>query len=319
MTPQKLHGVRMWVTEGCNASCHFCMNMKSRMNSQMNISKFEELCYYFKQNGFDKIAIMGGEPTIHPNFLQIMELSQKYFPSVYLFTNAIEGEILTQYLPRKTDTIIYNFSFSQSVTKNALLLNNLGERIFDVVIDHSVDSDQIVSNMKQIIELLEGDIMRFKVQLVINNTCNIFKHKKKIIYNLNTIYNKLSQIKGINLVFECNAPPCFTYGVEMPSFKQNTFCSPRAVLVDGSYNVRFCNIYDSVLVNMFQDNGIIPFSILENYINMAYNKLRIDCLDKICKDCMFYSRQCNGKCHIGLASIKKEDICLTTKLPWFKS
>ena len=73
-----LHGVRMWVTEGCNASCHFCLNAKARGMSSMEIERFQRLCEYFSFHRFDKIAIMGGEPTLHPDFNSIMQIAQKY-------------------------------------------------------------------------------------------------------------------------------------------------------------------------------------------------------------------------------------------------
>ena len=95
MSTLQLHGVRMWVTEGCNASCHFCMNAKGRSHAQVELDKFQKLCLYFRQNGFDRIAIMGGEPTIHPDFIKIMDYAQEYFPTVYLFTNAIFYSYIT--------------------------------------------------------------------------------------------------------------------------------------------------------------------------------------------------------------------------------
>ena len=316
MSSQKLHGVRMWVTEGCNASCHFCLNANARSRSTMEVGKVQILCEYFKQNKFDKIAIMGGEPTIHPQFLQIMEIAQQNFESVYLFTNAIEENKLIQYSPRESDAIIYNFHFGNLLSEKKLLLNKLGKRVLDVVIDEHTNIDKIVSN---IINVANYGISKIKVQLVINNSCNIFKYKKEIINNVNALYNEVSKIDGINLAFECNAPRCFTEGETLPPFNPNTICSPRSVLIDGSYNLRFCNLYSDTLINMFQDsNKLIPFAILKNYVSLAYSELRSKCLNKICKDCLFYNSQCNGKCHIGQTIISKDDICKATNLPWLK-
>ena len=52
---------------------------------------------------------------------------------------------------------------------------------------------------------------------------------------------------------------------------------------------------------------------------MAYTNLRVECLNKICKDCLFYGSQCNGKCHIGQTIINKEDIIKSTNIPWLKN
>lgn len=316
MPVQKLHGVRMWVTEGCNASCHFCLNANARSKSSMELDQFQQLCLYFKQNQFDKIAIMGGEPTIHPHFLQIMEIAQEHFKSVYLFTNAIEERLLIQYTPREYDAIVYNSQFAQILSENKLLLDKPGARILDVVIDANTDTSDIIKNISRIVKY---NTEKIRVQLVINNVCNIFTQKSNIIKNINAIYNKVSQIDNVKISFECNAPPCFTEGESLPPFKQNTICSPRSILIDGTYNVRFCNLYSQPLINMFQDEKLISFSILKNYIEMAYTNLRVECLNKICKDCLFYGSQCNGKCHIGQTIINKEDIIKSTNIPWLKN
>lgn len=305
----------MWVTEGCNASCHFCMNAKGRSHSQINIEKFTKLCLYFRQNGFDRIAIMGGEPTIHPDFLRIMGIAQKYFSIVYLFTNAILDSKLLKYEPRESDTIVYNFNFSKNLKPETILLEKLGERVLDVVIDK--DSN-IVELTKEILRVVSFDYEKIKVQLVINNCLNIFKYKDIIVSKVNDLYNSLNVEPRINKVFECNAPMCFTIGTNLPPFKQNSICEPRSVLIDGDCNLRFCNLYNEPLVNMFNVKGIIPFAIVKNQIELAYYKSRISCLEKICKYCIFYNNKCNGKCIVGQDDISEEDIVSITNLPWLK-
>lgn len=304
----------MWVTEGCNASCHFCMNAKGRSHSQINIEKFTKLCLYFSQNGFDRIAIMGGEPTIHPDFLRIMEIAQKYFSIVYLFTNALLDSKLFKYEPRESDTIVYNFNFSKNLKPETILLEKLGKRVLDVVIDK--DSN-IVELSKEILRVVSFDYEKIKVQLVINNCLNIFKYKDIIVSKVNDLYNSLNVEPRINKVFECNAPMCFTIGTNLPPFKQNSICEPRSVLIDGDCNLR-CNLYNEPLINMFNVNGMIPFAIVKNQIELAYYKSRISCLEKICKYCIFYNNKCNGKCIIGQDDISEEDIVSITNLPWLK-
>ena len=309
----QLHGVRMWVTESCNAFCPFCMNIDKRSNGRMELSKFSQLCQYFAQYKFDKIAIMGGEPTTHPDFLKFMTLAQEYFNTVYLFTNALNRRALKQYVPRENDAIIYNFNFPNALNEVTLLLDKPGERILDIVVDSHTNVNYVV---ERIIQITAYDRQRLVVQLVINNCCNIFLEKHNIIKNINKLYNMLNSVGNIRVVFECNAPLCFTFGSQLPPFRANTFCTPSSILIDASYNVRFCNIFANPLVNMFHEQGILPFSIIKNYMEMSYYQLQLDCLDKICKDCLFYGSRCNGKCYIGQDKILREDIIRTTELPW---
>ena len=308
MNTLNLHGVRMWVTEGCNASCHFCLNANDRTNSYMEIDKFSLLCNYFIRHGFDKIAIMGGEPTIHPDFISIMEIAQSCFSQVYLFTNALDSKKLVQFVPRENDVIIYNANFAKNLTKEKLLLSKPGKRVLDVVINTQSNTDILEKEIFQIIH----------IQLVIDNKCNIFTEKHAVVQHVNQLFKYLSAVENADVHFECNAPICFTAGTDLPKFKQNTICTPTSVLVDGSYNVRFCNIYPHPLINMFKDGQLIPFRILENYIELAYKQLQMECLSKICRDCLYFDRLCNGKCYIGQEIITREDIEKNTNIPWLK-
>lgn len=315
MNVPNLHGVRMWVTEGCNASCHFCLNASDRTDSCMDLSKYKDLCIYFKRYGFDRIAIMGGEPTIHPDFISIMEIAQSCFDQVFLFTNALNCKKLCQFIPRDKDVIIYNANFANELTKEKLLLSRPGKRVLDVVINHNSKINIMEDSLSRIIYDYGNSII---IQLVIDNKCNIFVEKEPIVRNINQLFKSLSKIPNANIRFECNAPICFTEGTDLPVFKQNSICSPNSVLVDAKYNIRFCNIFTSPILNMFKDGEIIPFRILENYVNYAFKQHQLDCLSKICLDCIYYNRLCNGKCYIGQSKITRNDIEENTNIPWLK-
>lgn len=306
---------RMWVTEGCNAFCHYCVNARSRSNYSMDLPHFESLCKYFFKNGFDKIAIMGGEPTTHQSFAQIMSISQSYFKEVYLYTNALNLDALATFKPRASDLIVYNFNFSDQLVIDKFLLSSPGERILDVVINTKTDADYIIEEIMRVTNLAPD---RIKCQLVLDNCANIFKHKQLLIEKLNCIYNSVIQCDpAIRISFESNLPLCFTYGESLPPFHENTICPNEAILIDGRYNACFCNIYPVKLINMFEGENLIPFSILRNYTRMFSSELRLRSLSKICKDCLMYGDQCNGKCFISQESISREDIVANTKLVWF--
>lgn len=308
--------VRMWVTESCNALCTHCMNASVRSQANMPIYKFEALCDYFKLNGFDKIGIMGGEPTLHPDFLTILTKAQECFEAVFLYTNALKADELYYYTPREHDIIIYNFSFSKSLTPEKLLLEKSGERILDVVVNHDSDIDYLNNEIKRVTSY---NRQKIQVQLVLNNSVNIFRQKEQIIRNINQLYVKVKECAAINISFQCGAPLCFTYGESLPPFTNNTICPDEAILIDGDCNARFCNIHADKIINMFQGTKLIPYKILRNYIRKASLQNKMACMEKICKDCFFYGTKCNGKCHISQHCIGREDIIANTKIPWLNS
>ncbi|MDE6485453.1 MAG: hypothetical protein K2L14_08675 [Duncaniella sp.] len=292
------------------------MNKTARDTALMSPLRFEQICEYFKNNGLTKISIMGGEPTMHPNFAEICKIAQSYFQEVYVFTNGIRGDVLSEFHPRNTDAIVYNFLFIEQWSDITFLHRNRGKRIIDVVIDNHTDINKLKSSLIKLIRFCPVPI---EIQLVINNSINIFKYRGIIADKITTIYNFLSSTyPTISTIFQCGAPLCFTHGLKLPPFVYRTICPSEAVLIDGSCNVRFCNIHTEKLVPLFFNNNIIPFKILKNHIYLQNLKNQYKSLDKICVHCLYYSTQCNGKCYVSQDFIHTSDIINNTDVLWLK-
>lgn len=130
-----INSIRIYLTESCNANCNHCFNKGIREDRHMDTAKAEMLFNYFASNGIKNLKIMGGEPTVHPDFLTLYNLSQQKFDSVALFTNGLNAEI-TKITPRNTDAIIYNFLFiNRQFDSNKYLPSSNFARIFEIVID----------------------------------------------------------------------------------------------------------------------------------------------------------------------------------------
>ena len=196
-----------------------------------------------------------------------------------------------------------------------MLLSHAGERIIDVVVRASMDVNKTINDLLFAYSI-GGN--RLSIQLVIDSTCNIFINKQNLLDNLCIIYEKIAAA-GIDVRFECGLPFCFTYGEKLPSrITLKTLCDTSAILVDSSYNLRLCNVHSSILTNIFRDTEIIDHNIINNYINLAKKQMQCTNLKKICRDCPLYDVRCNGKCHIALEKISREDIISNTKLPWLR-
>ena len=125
------NNIRFYITEACNAKCPNCFNKENRNETYMDVDRFEELCLYFSKNGGTQIKIMGGEPTIHPNFEEIMRIAQLRFPVVSLFTNALSSNLL-KFKPRAEDIITYNFKFRRRLNNENMFLDLPGVRNLEI-------------------------------------------------------------------------------------------------------------------------------------------------------------------------------------------
>ena len=83
------------ITQSCNLTCPTCYAGSSPQNkSFMTVAQFTEMVDGLLEKGkgdADLIQLSGGEPTIHPEFFEILEIAlDKGIKQVYINTNAIK-------------------------------------------------------------------------------------------------------------------------------------------------------------------------------------------------------------------------------------
>lgn len=296
------NNIRVYITEKCNAKCPNCFNRRDRVNSQMDISRFEKLCVYLSNNGASQIKIMGGEPTIHPQFQNIMNLAQQYFITVSLFTNAISDNLL-EYIPRESDIITYNFKFRGLLDKKRLLLNHPGQRNLEIQITPNTQKERLVENIKKVVSLAPERIIPC---FTLDCTADIFKDKDKLISIYEYVWSSCLEL-GFKVGQDHLIPLCFIANSNIPMPKNGANCTINcAGLIDADFNLKFCNQYPDVLVNLFtDDNIIISKETFNNYIIKKYNNILDMVATKGCSNCSLFGTYCNGGCFAGKEVIKE--------------
>lgn len=307
-----MKSIRVFLTEQCNANCHNCINKTSRGSSFMDVEKFQLMCQYFAKNNIKGIRIMGGEPTLHPNFNLLIQIAQEHFEMVSIFTNAINNKIQTISL-REKDGINYNFRFYSYLSSDKLLLDQPGYRALEVLISVDGDIEAIFNNIQKIVS---DHVSKFIVLLTLDCTSNLFENRDILIQKFEHLY-QLCNNWGIKVSLDHSIPVCFIYGSKIPIFEKGAMCNTNcAGLIDSNFNLRFCNQHSNILISLFSEDGrIIPFPIIENNINLVYYQNQITALTKICKDCVFFNKICNGGCYITNDRVTREDIIQNTELP----
>lgn len=307
-----MKSIRVLVTNGCNASCPNCINKAVRHNSNiMSANVFRELSEYFSNNGVKNIRIMGGEPTIHPHFSQIIEIAQRYFERVTIFTNAI-NETISNISPRELDSINYNFSFSEFFNEKKLLSDKPGTRIFEVVISRKTNLGVLLDRL--------NDLHRYRLNQVIISlsldcTENIFLYRTILVEKFEKAYIACNEY-GYEVIFDHSLPICFIYGTQIPIRKEGAMCSGDcAGMIDSDLKIHFCNQVSKDNISIKEKEKFIPFSVLINYLNLIHMKNQVKVLEKICMYCPFYGRFCNGGCFVHSDTISKQDILNNTSLP----
>lgn len=304
--------MRIYITERCNAKCKNCFNANSRSNSEMAKEDFLELCKFLRANKITQVKIMGGEPTVHPDFVEIIETAQTYFDRVTIFTNGLLHEKLDSIYLRENDAVVYNFTFSKAYTAQALLLKQPGYRSLEVQIKKDSNISMICSELTRIYEL--ADHRSVGISFTLDCTSNILAEKKELIPKIKALVD-FASANNYPYSFDHAMPFCFLFQSGL-SIGNNSFCQLYDTgLIDADFNLRMCNQFSKTLIRIRQQNKFIPWQILCNHIQKAYFETQNTCLNKVCQECVFYDQLCNGGCWMGKDFISSEDVYLHSGFP----
>jgi len=292
-----MDSMRILFTENCNANCPSCFNAHFRNGRDMPFDMLEKLSVYLTQNGIKRLKVLGGEPTVHKHYLEAVDIFQKYFQKVYIFTNALNDKILQTKL-RESDGIVYNFSFiNKSFDIRKLKLDEPGSRSFEVQIPSDADAGDIINRLETVFTL-PGAKEKIHISTTMNCMEHIFEKRGEIIPKWNKVVEYLAE-KGIKHGTDHPIPLCFYKNTDMDIKPKSGKCPFHLTgAIDASLNLRFCAQHPKVLTNMIEDGELIPFSRMLRHLYYEYeNKLCVN-YDKKCFQCTWFNKQCNGGCYL---------------------
>ena len=96
----------------CNLRCPYCFadDMIQEKSNAMSIDDFRKVLEFIARTPKNHIGIIGGEPTLHPDFEQILKEVNKYCREVNtgatLFTNGLELEKFLPYIGERIGLLI---------------------------------------------------------------------------------------------------------------------------------------------------------------------------------------------------------------------
>ena len=298
-----LDNIRFYITEKCNAKCPNCFNRQSRNNtSSMDIEHFKLLCQHFSAKSSKQIKIMGGEPTIHPDFSVLMRISQQYYERVNLFTNAISDK-LYEFVPRENDIVTYNFRFRRLLTPRKLLLEYPGYRNLEIQITPNVIKEKLVD---EIIRVSKFAVDRIRPCLTLDCTSNIFSQRDLIVPIYEYVWQVCSQ-SGIKMGQDHLLPLCYLEGTQIPMPREGANCLLScAGLIDSSYRFHYCNQYYDNSIPVFKSDGTTEsIEVLEKFLILRHKENLQKNFVKGCNICPLYSKLCNGGCFMGNETIQR--------------
>jgi sulfatase maturation enzyme AslB (radical SAM superfamily) len=103
MTPDNLSGVDAYITSRCNRRCTYCFLPVEYFahDSHMTLEAFVQLLDWMSRHRLQEVTLLGGEPSLHPHFVDMISLAHDRRLNVRIVTNgapafqrAIAGHLL---------------------------------------------------------------------------------------------------------------------------------------------------------------------------------------------------------------------------------
>ncbi len=112
----------IFLTRNCNLKCPYCFAAEfvNKENEEITLENFKKIVDFIKKNGSKRFGLIGGEPTLHSNFREILEIiiKDEGIEGVTIYTN---GLLLDKY-----KDIIFNENFRFLINCNSP--SDIGEK-----------------------------------------------------------------------------------------------------------------------------------------------------------------------------------------------
>ena len=129
------------ITNNCNADCGFCFAAASRSgmiradHRQMDEADFRSWMAFLSRSGIREVRLLGGEPTLHPDFPRFVSMARDAGFTVVVFTNGVMPARALDALagiPEDACSVVVNLSAAIRAAdgqRQAFTLEKLGPRV----------------------------------------------------------------------------------------------------------------------------------------------------------------------------------------------
>ncbi len=118
---KKILSPNILLTNLCNQNCSYCFakkEMKENKTKEMSLADFKKLTKILRKNGIATLRLMGGEPTLHSRFEEIIKLALKEFAQILIFTNGLMPIKARRVIERNLERIGVNFNLDTPSFEN---------------------------------------------------------------------------------------------------------------------------------------------------------------------------------------------------------
>jgi MoaA/NifB/PqqE/SkfB family radical SAM enzyme len=323
------------ITNKCNRNCVYCFAGDSRESLGKTAMDFDTYLYalnYLERSGLKQVRLLGGEPTLHPLFRDMVSTALERDLDIMLFTNGLVSEPISSFLgsvPRNKLAILLNTIHPlendiQGTSRQKTFMKKFGRSTIAGVNIYSGEQE-----LDYLIDYVNEFGLKKEIRLGLSHTVqsggNTYLHPKQ--YSTTGI--KIARLKtralkyGISLGFDCGFVPCMFPYDSLQSLseelkKAGNCCHPVIdFLTDGTF-ISCYPLNNFLKIRAGDDLDAKKLTaIFENKLDV----FRGSGIYAHCSSCPLFGSRCNGGCmsyrinRYELQELPGEQICLSEAEP----
>lgn len=309
------------LTTGCNKGCSFCFASQNRQEygiNTMDIDTFNILLDKIEQEEKPHIKLLGGEPTIHPNFIEFLdEIEKRKIPTTiisnFLFSDKVKNRLIEFIKNTSVEFLVNAAEVNENIiTKWSNNYNDIYKYMYQFDLEEKMTCGYTIDGNKDwkhyirytdylLQHIYKIENLRLSLSFPDKNKNNFyFINNKNLGEVFLTLTSKALEIGAVPNI-DCIIYPCMFDNKEefkyIKKFNKNFATKCRGIPFDIFPNQEAIYCYpleknlkiDTSNFNTLQE----PIKKLEN----KYNKIRKNVVaPDECKNCRFFGKICDGPC-----------------------
>jgi radical SAM protein with 4Fe4S-binding SPASM domain len=302
----------LMLTHKCTLKCNFCFALDlppQKATSESNVSPeaFEAYVDFLDRSGLQEVRLLGGEPTLHQEFVRFVRYAHHMGKKVIVFSNGLIPAPALRALieiPTERCTVMINVTSGENLQKvrrrQISVMRQLGPRACPgYTISYVADCD-----LTSILDLIDESACQRSLRIALAQPArgkNIYIHPKQYRVLAPRIVTLAVDAyrRGVCLEFDCGFVRCMFSEEELESLRQSGVsltwhCSPVIDFdIDGSVFPCFALSGQLRIANGFMRNA----ESLRQEFQEALAVLRVAGIFPQCSTCDGrVTQQCSGGC-----------------------
>ncbi|NWJ47022.1 MAG: radical SAM protein [Chloroflexi bacterium] len=306
------------VTRVCNLKCPYCFAGEHMQEAKaaavppyISLDDFDKRLDFLERSGIEEARLIGGEPTLHPNFPELVRRARERNKQVVVFSNGLMPEValsVLENLPKEVCQILINMNASSHLSGpdereqawRLKTLKRLGPRAMPGFTIYTTDFS--LDYLLPIISETEcRKAIRLGLAQAIYGGDNNYLHPKQysIVGEKIAHFSEVAATAGVRIEFDCGFVPCMFSETNLETLRQARAavawrCSP--ILDIG---------LDGQALHCFPSGGKFHVSwgdgsdttSLRNALSDRVKPFRVAGIYKECSTCRFkLEGECQGGC-----------------------